>query len=264
MNLSSRPFHVSIPAIPLRPYISHYWLSLDNRDESYSIAPDGAVDVVIVAGAATFRVDAFGTTTKRSKVQLEVGNHYLGVRFRPGQSRHFLDARTSELTNAVHSAEGIFPLDISGIAESISTGSVFTYLDMVLLRHLRCRSPSHSRIDDVIRFIEVTGRPVRVSELVNMYCTSRRHFERTFFDVVGLSPKLFAEIIRFRRASALLANSNLPLAQIAAVIGYTDQSHFTHEFARFFGQPPLQARKHAAFLQDSDWLTDHNGGSDYI
>ncbi len=59
-----------MPAAPLRPYIRHYWLSRDNGDESYSIAPDGAVDVVVVVGPMTFRVDAFGTTTKRADFPL--------------------------------------------------------------------------------------------------------------------------------------------------------------------------------------------------
>lgn len=264
MKPSSQPVVVSLPTAALRPYVSHYWLSLDNSDESCSVAPDGAVDVVVVVGATAFRVDAFGTTTKRSTVQLEVGNHYLGMRFRPGQSRHFLDAEPSELTNAVHSADGTFLPDVSGVAEWIRSDALFAQLDAALLRHLKRRSPTQSRIDDVIRYIEVTHGPVRVSDLATMYCKSRRQFERTFLDVVGVSAKLFLKIIRFRRASALVANSSLPLAHIAAVIGYTDQSHFTHEFARFFGQPPIRAREDAAFLQDAGDRTEHNADSLYV
>jgi len=79
--------------------------------------------------------------------------------------------------------------------------------------------------------------------------------------VVGLPPKLFSEIIRFRRAAALVARSNLPLAQIAALIGYADQSHFTHEFARFFGQPPFRAREDAAFLEDAERLAGQHADS---
>ena len=261
MPPTQQPVVMSMPAAPLRPYISHYWLGLDNSDANYAIVPDGAVDVVLVIGAATCRVDAFGTATTRLGIQLELGKHYLGIRFRPGQSRHFLDARTSDLTNAVHSAEGTFLPDLSGVAESIHLDSIFGYLDAALGRHLQRRAPCASRIDDVIRYMEVANGPLRVSELAAMYCKSRRQFERTFLDVVGLSPKLFTEIVRFRRASALLARSNLSLAQIAADIGYTDQSHFTHEFSRFFGLPPVRARAHAAFLQDTNSYTENNTAS---
>ncbi len=248
----------------MRPYISHYWLSLDNRDESHTIAPDGAVDVVVVVGSATCRVDAYGTTTTTAKVPLEVGRHYLGVRFRPGQSRHFLDAKPRELTNAVIRAEGRLLVDVSGVIKSIRTDALFARLDAVLLRHLERRAPSHSRIDDVIRHMEATHGPLRVADLARMYCRSSRQFERTFRDVVGVSPKIFAEILRFRRASALVARSNLPMAQIAAAIGYADQSHFTHEFTRFLGQAPSRAREHAAFLQDAFRLADQNEDSLYV
>lgn len=264
MNLSSQSVQVSLPTGPLRSYISHYWLSLDNNDETYSIAPDGALDVVVVVGAATFRVDAFGTTTQRSELQLDVGSSYLGVRFRPGQHRHFLDAKTSELTNAVHSAERFFLSDMSGVAESIATDSLFAHVDAVFLQHLKRQPPRHSRIDEVIRYVEATQGPLRVSELASMYCKSRRQCERAFLDVVGVSPKLFTEIIRFRRASRLLADSKLSIAQIAAILGYTDQSHLTHEFVRFFGQPPSWMRKHAAFLQDGALPAGHNADVLYI
>lgn len=261
MTQANHPVHVSLPAAPLRAHVSHYWLSLDNSDDTYSIAPDGAVDVVVVVGATTFRVDIFGTTTKRSELLLDIGNHYLGIRFRPGQSRHFLNAQAHELTNSVQPAEEWFFPNMLGVAESISTDSLFTRLDAVLLGHLKRRPPRHSRIDDVIRHIEAAPGPLRTSELAHMYCKSRRQFERHFLGVVGLPAKLFAEIVRFRRASALLANSNLPLAQIAADLGYTDQSHLTHEFSRFFGLPPSRAREHVAFLQDAGSLAEHNADS---
>ena len=37
----------SLPSTPLRDFVGHYWLSLDNRDPTYATLPDGAVDLVI-------------------------------------------------------------------------------------------------------------------------------------------------------------------------------------------------------------------------
>ena len=54
MNLAYQPVHVCLPAPQLRMYVSHYWLSLNNRDHAYSIVPDGSVDVVVVIGATRF------------------------------------------------------------------------------------------------------------------------------------------------------------------------------------------------------------------
>jgi AraC-like DNA-binding protein len=264
MNPVNQPVRAALPAAPLRPYISHYWLSLDNRDERYSITPDGTVDVVIMVGASASRLDAYGTSTKRSDAQLEAGGHYLGIHFRPGQSRHFLDAKTSELTDSVQAAAEAFQPELSGVVESMHLESPFVRLDAALMQHLKRRPPTDSRIDDVIRYIETRQGQPRVSELATMYCKSRRQFERAFLDVAGVPARLFVQIIRFRRALALLANANLTLAEIAAVTGYTDQSHLTRQFVRFLGQSPGKAREHAAFVQDLGDFAQHNADSPRI
>lgn len=261
MTQAMQALHVSRPAAALRSHVSHYWLSLDNGDDTYTIAPDAAVDVVLAIGETSYRVDVFGTTTRRLAFPLDIGKHYLGIRFRPGQSRHFLDAQARELTDSFQPADELLFPNVLGLAESISDDSLFARVDAVLLNYLTRRPPRHSRIDDVVRHIEATPGPLRIAELAQIYCKSRRQLERDFLDVVGLPAKLFAEIIRFQRASALLANSNRPLAQIAADLGYTDQSHFSNEFSRFFGQPPARAREHVAFLQDAGGLAEHNADS---
>lgn len=260
MSPSRQPIHVALPAPPLRAHVSHYWLSLDNRDNTHAIAPDGSVDVVLVVGASTCRVDVFGTTTRRKEMPLEPGCHYLGIRFRPGQSRHFLDVSARELTDAVHPAESVLIPSVRALAESMAGDAWFARLDTMLLAHLRRRPALHSRIDDAIRHIEQSAGSVRIAELAELCCKSPRQFERNFLEVAGLPPKLFSEIVRFRRACALLACSNLTLAHIAADLGYADQSHFSHAFSRFQGAPPSRARANVVFLQDATDLADHNQG----
>jgi AraC-like DNA-binding protein len=218
------------------------------------------VDVVLVVGASNFRTEVFGTTTRRTEVPLEPGCHYLGIRFRPGQSRHFLDVSARELTDAVLPAESLLIPGVQELAESIAGHAWFARLDAMLLAHLRRRPPRHSRIDDALRHIEQSPGPVRVSELAELCCKSRRQFERNFLEIAGLPAKLFSEIVRFQRACTLLARSDLSLAHIAADLGYADQSHFSHAFSRFHGTPPSRARADVAFLQDAAGLADHNPG----
>jgi AraC-like DNA-binding protein len=260
MSPSRQPVQVALPASPLRAHVSHYWLSLDNRDEAHAIAPDGSVDVVVVVGASTFRVDVFGTTTRRTELPLEPACHYLGIRFQPGQSRHFLDVPARALTDAVLPAESLLIPSVREVAEPIAGDAWFARLDAMLLAHLQRRPALHSRIDDAIRHIEQASGPVRVTELAELCCKSPRQFERNFLELAGLPPKLYSEIVRYRRACALLVRADLPLAHIAASLGYTDQSHFSHAFARFNGVPPSRARADVAFLQDTAGLVDQNPG----
>ncbi|RUO29757.1 hypothetical protein CWE12_07230 [Aliidiomarina sedimenti] len=268
------PSMVSLPAAPLRPYISHYWFSRNNRAPTYTVLPDGAVDLVVVAGySGRQRADMYGTSRCRIQLVLELGVDYLGVRFRPGQSRHFLDAKAAELTNLAVPAHGQLVSDILAASECIDGDYIFAQLDRILSKHLARCSPQQSKLDSLIHQLsscqgnfgqatsckeEHAGSFHSVARLAATYGKSRRQFERDFVEIVGLSPKHFSQVIRVQRATRLLTHSQLSLADIAFDLGYTDQSHFTHEFVGFHGLPPSRARADVAFLQDTNQPVDHN------
>jgi AraC-like DNA-binding protein len=236
----------------LRDYVSHYWLSRDNVDETFAILPDGAVDIVLALGpAAIFRVEVFGTTTARNDAALERGTHYLGIRFRPGQCRHFIDAPVAELTNARWPGEGLLRVNLAEANPERADDGVFARLDTLLLRHLARHPPRRSSLDAAVRELETAGARVRIAAVAQACGIGVRQFERRFLDAVGISPKLFAEIARFRLAVARVSCPHLSLAQIAADLGYFDQSHMTRAFVRFQGQPPLRAQQDVAFVQDA-------------
>ena len=73
---------------------------------------------------------------------------------------------------------------------------------------------------------------------------SRRHLERRFQDVVGLSPKRFARIARFQHALRTFERGAPERrgAATAAVCGYADQAHFNRDFAQFAGETPQSLR----------------------
>ncbi|EUA69080.1 bacterial regulatory helix-turn-helix s, AraC family protein [Mycobacteroides abscessus] len=66
---------------------------------------------------------------------------------------------------------------------------------------------------------------------------SSRYLTTLFQREVGRSPKTVAMLMRFQRATSLLALSarrgRVDLAAIAAETGFSDQAHLTHEFVRF-------------------------------
>lgn len=242
---------IVLPHQGLRPYISHYWLSRDNREERYTVLPDGSVDLVLVSDGASGHAYLYGTTTVSGDVALAAGHHYLGVRFRPGQSRHFLRAVAVELTDTHEAAAGLLAFELRDIPEQLAAGPVFDRLDAVLVRHLRDCPPSTSPLDAAIRALAAAGGDMPVSQAADVYGKSLRQFERQFQQTVGVGPKLYARIERFQRAARRVSASTQSLAEIAAELGYSDQSHMSHEFRRFSGLPPAAyARRGVDFLQD--------------
>lgn len=246
---SSAPLLTARPAPALRPYVSHYWLSRHNRDDRQTVLPDGAVDLVLVGDGASVQAGVYGTTTARQEVALASGAHYLGVRFHPGQSRHFLRAAAAELTDTHEPAQGLLAFDLQDLPEQLAAGPVFALLDALLERHLQACPPSASPLDLAIRGLARTGMPV--AQAARVYGKSLRQFERQFQLDVGVGPKLYARIARFQRAVQRLTDSTLTLAELAADLGYSDQSHMSHEFRRFAGlSPAAYARQPVDFLQD--------------
>lgn len=240
---------VALPAPALRPYVSHYWLSRHNREDRQAVLPDGSVDLVLVGAGASAQAWVYGTTTASQFVALEHGAHYLGVRFHPGQSRHFLRAAAAELTDTHEPARGLLAFDLQDLPEQIVARPVFARLDAALLRYLQACPPIPSSLDAAIRSLTITGTPV--AQAARVYGKSLRQFERQFQLDVGVGPKLYARIARFQRAARRLTDSTLTLAELAADLGYSDQSHMSHEFRRFAGlSPAAYARQPVDFLQD--------------
>jgi AraC-like DNA-binding protein len=82
-----------------------------------------------------------------------------------------------------------------------------------------------------------------------------RRLQRAFDRSVGLSPKVLARVLRFRRAVRQLdgaASSPGSWAGLAALAGYADQSHFIREFRALAGLTPaayLRERRAVGFVQ---------------
>lgn len=242
------------PNAALAGFVSHYWLSLNNTRPAQTILPDGCVDLVIEADGASAQSWVYGTTTGPVSVPIRLGVHYLGIQFKPGQSRHFVALPAKELTDSHAPAPEVLRFALDGIAEQIGggTGTVFQALDGVLTRTLARCAPQAHRVDAALQYLVSSQRPVRIGHLAKNLGVSRRHFERIFLDCVGVSPKMFATIQRYRAAAhALSRRTGAGLADVAAAMGYADQSHMTRDFMRLTGAGPTRfLRSDVAFVQD--------------
>ena len=68
---------------------------------------------------------------------------------------------------------------------------------------------------------------------------SERHLRRLFNETVGVNPKVFAQLARFRRALlAARAAKQVSWADIAIDAGYYDQAHLISEFRSISGVTP--------------------------
>ena len=66
---------------------------------------------------------------------------------------------------------------------------------------------------------------------------SKYHFLRVFKKELGLTPHLFIINERINRANILL-QKGISISEISQMVGFSDQSHFTRNFKKYFGYTP--------------------------
>jgi transcriptional regulator GlxA family with amidase domain len=79
---------------------------------------------------------------------------------------------------------------------------------------------------------------VRVEALAAETGWSARHLGAVLRREVGLAPKAAGRVVRFDRARRLLAATSARVGDVAAAVGYADQSHLDRDFRQFAGAPP--------------------------
>ena len=113
------------------------------------------------------------------------------------------------------------------------------YLDALFLARLDdALSPVPSITRALARLRASEGR-VPIGALAGELGCSPRHLNRHFRDQVGVTPKLFARILRFQHAIALI-DREPSWASIAQHAGYYDQAHLVRDFQQFAGASPTE------------------------
>ena len=109
----------------------------------------------------------------------------------------------------------------------------------------RMPSPATARV--LARICDLPGAPPPLDEVAGLMGMHRTGALRRFRREVGATPHDYAMQIRLRLARRALAAGTRP-ADVAADLGFADQSHFTRAFVRHFGLPPGRYRSGGATI----------------
>jgi AraC-like DNA-binding protein len=96
-------------------------------------------------------------------------------------------------------------------------------------------------IQKASQLLYATHGQMKIEELAIRSHLSPRQFERRFKRLIGRTPKTFARLVRFEAVrDTLYQNPARPMTDLAYQFGYTDQSHFIHDFKAFAGYTPSE------------------------
>jgi AraC family transcriptional regulator, regulatory protein of adaptative response / DNA-3-methyladenine glycosylase II len=87
------------------------------------------------------------------------------------------------------------------------------------------------------------GEPASVDRLAARLGVSDRHLRRLFEGQLGVSPLQYLQTRRLLTAKQLLADTDLPITQVALISGYASVRRFNAAFLEHYGLNPTQLRR---------------------
>jgi AraC-like DNA-binding protein len=257
-------FRTYRPSPPLAAHVACLWyadLPAPAADATERVLPNGAMQVVISLHDRPFRVFdrhdpsrhvvtpgaiVTGPAAEYSIISAADTASTVGVAFKPGGAAPFIGVPAVQL----HDRDvDLATLWGRGLAEEVrarvlgatSPREMVTVLDEVLCRRRCERDQVHPAVTWAVAAFQRVDAPLSVAEVVERIGLSHQRFLALFHDTVGLTPKRFSRLQRFQ---AVLRGAAAPdahtWADLAAVCGYSDQAHLTHDFRAFSGLTPSE------------------------
>ena len=174
---------------------------------------------------------------RRADVKLRLPN--------PGFSDYVITNLLNIINFAFENPEQTSQLFVDEISVLLMSHLIHNYSDVSPIERSRGGLASwQERIAKEILFDRICSPPT--ADELGLACgVSARHFIRAFRHSTGHTPHQWLMQERALKARNLLERSDRTLAEISAMCGYANQSHFCRAFLRCFGKSPSTARRQA-------------------
>lgn len=211
--------------------VSNRACTVDNRAGQVHLTPplDREVLIPVSRGAEWWGIrfwpDALASL-------LHVTPQSIGDMARGGGAREDDAAADSMAGKVLRGLAGVLPA-CSSIADACAL------FDSTLAALLPNSAPLDPTVRRGIECIIAGGGQTPIRDIAAELELSERQFQRRFRAVVGLTPKRFARIRRFREAASnVLRRPPEAWGVVASEHGYADQAHMTREFTALVGLAP--------------------------
>ena len=240
------------PDILLTQYVENYWTSINfqNFGDIPKVFPDGCTDIIFKFDRArrTAYAGIFGTMTSFIEVYYPKSTQMFGIRFKPAGIAAFTRVPIEEFTNISVELALVNTLFSKSfydtIADKQSMDEIVSYTNSYLINLLPCLYRLDRQIIRAVDLIFLTKGQLSLAAVASDVCLCQRHFERKFKSIIGISPKMFAKIHRFKHAKQCLRDyPRKDLLTIAIECGYYDHAHLIRDFKMLSGDAPTDFRR---------------------
>lgn len=187
-------------------------------DSDAVIMPDGCRDIILIEnGCSELQIKLTSWDDRARTVHLEKGQRISGFRLCPG-----LSVDSSDLVG--------LETDENAISDFIEHLAAVNYESVQLVHEL---SDYNASFQSIAKRAGVSTR------------TLQRWLKK-----LNLPRPEYWRLLSRARLAAIALPCRAPIVEIANEYGYSDQSHMTRDFIRWFGVTPAQLRQDSALLEE--------------
>ena len=230
------------PAPDLAALVERHWVVTwalpPGRRASVTLLPHPCVNVVLDRGMLAVA----GVGQERFTYAYTGQGRVFGTKFRPGAFLPFLGRPVSSITDVTAPAAGLWGSAAERLAASM-TGpdeELVARMEDFLRKRWPEPDPNVELVGRIVGALLHDREIARVEEVAARFGIAPRTLQRLFNRYVGVSPKWVLRRYRLHEAAVRLAEEqDRPWAEVAAELGYFDQSHFIRDFTAAIGLTPV-------------------------
>ncbi|WP_413501536.1 helix-turn-helix domain-containing protein [Psychrobacter maritimus] len=224
--------------------ISHFYsFVVDDSALAVNVVPDGSIDIIFKLHDDKPEAWICGSSRKLCNTLIERGCFYFGVRYQIGVMPTFLPLKPKDIIDQSIPLCIVYAL-AELLIEKISDCNDFeqkirTFSQVCSKQQFLQHKPELSQT--LIKLMLYHRGNISISELSHHSGYSARTISNSFNDYYGMSPKALNMTFRYQQSLKYLMEKKYErLTDLAACIGYSDQSHFLRQFKRYNGQGPKE------------------------
>lgn len=230
--------------------ISHFYeFSIDKRqDHAIDAVPDGSVDLLFNIGEKGVETYISGTVFQVKGWHMGEKNTCFGVRFQPGQGMLPKEIHRNMLVNEDILIDGNIFGDnlvekIADAKDIVERAKIFEDAYQNIVQNQKDGGSKENVERYVRKRIYETEGTISIQQLSEETNYSPCYIRRIFKEYHGVSPKQFAQFIRFQHLLDVLKKESAGNDMVAQNCGYYDEAHMMKEFKNNTGVTMEQYKK---------------------
>jgi AraC-like DNA-binding protein len=251
-------FHIYRPAANLHPYVKHYYYWHDDTtgvitlpqsllslgDQYMVFLQEGEVTCQPCHHSAFQLPEAsvIGHFTCSSQLKVKGPVKMVIVQLNAYGSYRMLGINMHAISNYYRNLGKLGNNSWQQLADQLRTadvGQVPALLDQTLQQAMQQQAYNQQAVEKVADYLQQENGHVNIGHLASRFRLSRPTLERMFMEVVGLPPRMYASMLRFKKSMRVMQQISMPQWQPVSAAGqYYNEAVLRQDYVYFNGQTP--------------------------